>query len=238
LRFLSLIGSVPYAEASRLQQQLVDRRARGEIPDTLMFLEHEPVVTRGRGLQWTGVERPRAMPMGPLPPGIAFAESERGGDLTYHGPGQLVIYPIVKLDGSTAFAPARDVSAFLRGFEQAVIDDLKELGLPAESREGATGIWLGERKLASLGIAVRKWVVWHGMAVNVVNDLRPFHLIAPWGFAPEVMTRLADLLPQELALRGEGWRAWYEARLARAVARAAGIEAEPALEHVNWRVIS
>lgn len=230
MRFVSLTGHVPYAQARELQQKLVERRAAGEIEDTILFLEHDPVVTRGRGLQWTGEDRPRAMPMGPLPEGIAFSESERGGDLTYHGPGQLVIYPIVKLDGSTAFTPKHDIAAFLRGFEQVVIDDLVALGLPSVARENATGVWVGDRKIASMGVAVRKWVVYHGMAINVVNDLKPFQLISPCGFAPEVMTRLKELLPEEPALKDATWRAWYEARLARAIASRTGVSTIPRVE--------
>ena len=110
MQFWSLEGLVRYEEVADLQRALVERRALGIIPDTVLFLEHEPVVTRGRGLQWTGVARERSIPLSaPLPPSIAFAESERGGDLTYHGPGQLVMYPIIKLDGS-GFGPERDIA--------------------------------------------------------------------------------------------------------------------------------
>jgi lipoyl(octanoyl) transferase len=208
MQFRSLPGLTSYEEARRLQLELLERRGRGEIEDTVLFLEHEPVITRGRGLQFTGEARPRHMPVPALPPSVAFAESERGGDLTYHGPGQLVIYPIFKLDGSHGFAPRHDVAGFLRTFERVLIDELATLGVGATARESATGVWVGERKLASIGIAVRKWVTWHGMAINVVNDLTPFHLISPCGFSPDVMVRLADLA----AVPGD-WRAWLEARL-------------------------
>ena len=199
-----------------LQQELVEKRVAGEIPDTVLLLEHEPVITRGRGLQFTGEPRPRHMPapVG-LPSQIAFADSERGGDLTYHGPGQLVIYPIVKLDGSSEWAPHHDITSFLRRWEQMLIDVLAELGLKAESRENATGVWVGSQKLVSIGIAVRKWVTWHGLAINVVNDLSPFSLISPCGYSPEVMTNLKMLLPAEHALQGPAWRAWLEERLVR-----------------------
>jgi lipoyl(octanoyl) transferase len=191
-RFWSLrsdVGGVGYEEARALQLALVELRARDLIPDTVLFLEHEPVITRGRGLQFTGAERPRHMPApAMLPPGIAFAESERGGDLTYHGPGQLVIYPICRLDGR-GFGPNHDVAGFLRKFEQAII---RVIG--GESRDAATGVWIGDRKVASMGIAVRRWVTYHGLAINCVNDLKPFHLISPCGFSPEVMTRVLDTL--------------------------------------------
>lgn len=224
MQFYSLTGLTPYELARELQQRLVELRAADRIEDTVLLLEHEPVVTRGRGLQFTGAERPRHMPLpAPLPAGVAFAESERGGDLTYHGPGQLVIYPIFKLDGSHELAPARDIGAFLRRFEQVFVDRIgdwtggRARGL---SRESATGVWIEPvqadesesrgaepRKLASMGIAVRKWVTYHGLAINCVNDLKPFHLISPCGFAPEVMTRLADwVIPQSIAGRAlEQW---------------------------------
>jgi lipoyl(octanoyl) transferase len=209
--FWSLTGLTPYESARELQLKLVDLRAADRIEDTVLFLEHEPVITRGRGLQFTGTPRPRHMPLpGPLPSGVAFAESERGGDLTYHGPGQLVIYPIFKLDGQ-GFGPNHDVAGFLRRFEQVFIDVIGELSngsARAESREHATGGWVGERKVASMGIAIRKWVTYHGLAINCVNDLKPFHLISPCGFSPEVMTRLSDLM--ELGDWAEKGRACLE----------------------------
>lgn len=201
MQFQILPGLTPYLEASNLQQKLVEQRAKDEIPDTILFLEHTPVITRGRGLQFTGVARERHMPapVG-LPTSIQFCESERGGDLTYHGPGQLVIYPILKLDG-LGFGPKHDVAGFLRKFEQVAIDLLHGLDLKAERRENATGVWIGERKVASLGVAVRKWVTYHGMAINVTNDLAPFRYISPCGYSPEVMTSLKELgVEQDVSL--------------------------------------
>lgn len=211
----------PYEKVRELQFELVEKRACDEIPDTVLFLEHEPVVTRGRGLQFTGELRPRHMPMMPLPPEVAFAESERGGDLTYHGPGQLVIYPIVKLDGK-GIGPNHDIAGFLRKMESILMMELDERlgssGARCEGVENATGVWVraaGEekasKKIASMGIAVRKWVTYHGLALNCVNDLRPFQLISPCGFSPEVMTRLQDWV--ELDLRT--WRGELERSLAR-----------------------
>jgi lipoyl(octanoyl) transferase len=209
-RFWSLTGFVGYEETKALQQKLVDLRAQDLIPDTILFLEHKPVITRGRGLQWTGVPRERHMPPPAyLPEGTEFCESERGGDLTWHGPGQLVIYPICKLDGSTPLNPHHDIGAFLRGQERLFCEVLDQgYGLAsARIRENATGVWLGEesapRKIASIGIAVRRWVIWHGHAINLVNDLKPFHLISPCGFQPEVMTRLSDWVSPEKATRAE-----------------------------------
>ncbi len=235
MEFRRLPGLTPYEQARLLQLELVERRARGEIGDTVLFVEHTPVITRGRGLQFSRAQadRPRHMPLpGPLPSGIEFRESERGGDLTYHGPGQLVVYPILKLDGS-GFGPQHDVAAFLRRFEALFIGLIAELGQGAVeglSREEATGVWVrrpGEpesasRKIASMGIAVRRWVTYHGLAINCVNDLAAFRLISPCGFSPEVMTRLADWLPagseggQWLARWDRGGREELEARVARA----------------------
>lgn len=219
MQFWSLKGLVRYEEVAEFQRLLVEKRAGGEIPDTVLFLEHEPVVTRGRGLQWTGVARERSIPLAsPLPPSIAFAESERGGDLTYHGPGQLVMYPIIKLDGS-GFGPNHDIAAFLRKLEGVFVEWLKHLGLQSESRENATGVWAESKKIASIGIAIRKWVVWHGLAINVVNDLAPFQLISPCGFSPDVMGNLAGLMEfKGLAFGREGWREWTESELARVMA--------------------
>jgi lipoate-protein ligase B len=194
MQFWSLSGLTPYENARLIQLKLLELRAADRISDTVLFLEHEPVITQGRGLQFTGTPRPRHMPVPvQLPPGVSFAESERGGDLTFHGPGQLVIYPIVKLDGK-GFGPHHDIGGFLRKFEQVLIDELASRGIQAESRENAAGVWAGNRKVASMGIAIRKWVTYHGMAVNCVNDLKYFQLISPCGFSPEVMTKLSDLL--------------------------------------------
>jgi lipoyl(octanoyl) transferase len=210
-----------YEQVRELQLKLVDERAQDKIPDTILFLEHESVVTRGRGLQFTGEVRPRHMPMVPLPPEIAFSESERGGDLTYHGPGQLVIYPICKLDGQ-GVAANHDVTAFLRWLESVVIAELDgrflKIGARCEGIENATGVWVRAnperktgKKIASIGIAVRKWVTYHGLALNCVNELQPFQLISPCGFAPEVMTRVKDWIE----LDPRGWRSDFEQSLAK-----------------------
>ncbi len=217
MQYWSINRTVPYERASRLQRALVELRSQGAIPDTVLFLEHDPVITRGRGMQHTGEERERHAPLDAaiLPPGIVLAESERGGDLTYHGPGQLVVYPILKLDGE-GFSPHHDVAGYLRKMEQLFLDELASMGLRGEARESATGVWVGDRKLASIGVAVRKWVTYHGMALNVVNDLAPFLLFRPCGFRGEVMTRLWDLfrdaLPEGLPDWSQ-WRPWLEERL-------------------------
>ncbi len=221
MRFVSLEGLTSYEAARELQLKLVELRAADQIPDTILFVEHEPVITRGRGLQWTGTPRPRHMPAPALlPQGMAFAESERGGDLTYHGPGQLVIYPIVKLDGK-GLGPNHDVAGFLRELEQLLIEEFRSWDFEPEARENATGVWINGKKIASIGIAIRKWVTYHGVAINCVNDLKPFHLISPCGFSPDVMARLVDLLAEKNGGKpmagwdGQGWRVALENRLAR-----------------------
>ncbi len=217
MQFISFSGLTSYPRAQEIQAEFLDLRARELVQDTVLFFEHTPVITQGRGLQFTGEARERHMPVPVnLPPGVGFAESERGGDLTYHGPGQLVIYPIFKLDG-TGFSPKHDIAGFLRKFEDVLIDELAHWGLQGSRKQNATGVWVGDRKIASIGIAVKKWVTYHGAALNVVNDLAPFHLISPCGFAPEIMTRVQDLAPKaKLGATWEYIRAKIEDRLARA----------------------
>jgi lipoate-protein ligase B len=213
----SLPGIQSYEDVRALQLKLVELRASDEIPDTVLFLEHEPVITQGRGLQFTGSPRPRHMPVPVvLPPGMTFAESERGGDLTYHGPGQLVIYPILKLDGN-GWGPKQDIGGFIRKLERVLIEELASWGGQGEYRDHATGVWSQGRKVASLGIAVRKWVTYHGMAINCVNDMKPFHLISPCGFSAEVMTRLQDLALPDCPIHWDSadWREQLEVRLIR-----------------------
>ncbi len=229
MRIWSLTGQLPYDAVHALQKELVERRANDQIPDTVLMLEHTPTITRGRGLQFSGSSddaRERQMPMAPLPSHFAYAEIERGGDLTAHEPGQLVIYPILKLDGSGP-TPKNDIGGYLRWFENVLIGALGAWELEGRSVPDATGVWVGDRKLASLGVAARKWVTYHGMAINAVNDLEGFKHISPCGFSPEVMTRLHDLLPEHAraAWLDAGWREELECRLAERMDSTAPIEA-------------
>ncbi len=167
-------GRTRYAEALRAQEELVARRIAGEIGDTLVFTEHDPVFTvglragAGAHLVWPTDRLARE--------GIEVAPTNRGGDITYHGPGQIVGYPIVSL------ASRKDLHAYLRFLEQVLINSLLHLGLPnAARREGKTGIWLGPRKIAALGVAVRRWVTYHGFALNISPDLTHFGGIVPCG---------------------------------------------------------
>jgi lipoate-protein ligase B len=205
IQFLSLRSGgsviVPYTKAWDYQKALLERRVRGEVPDTFLFVEHPPTITRGRGLQRKPGDDSdlRAMPMTSASPDTEYFEIERGGDLTWHGPGQLVVYPVVKLDGQ-GFGPNHDVTGFLRKLESVFGGWLAGHGLITEARENATGIWVTmpgrpARKIASIGIAVRKWVTYHGIGVNLANSLDGFRLISPCGFDPEVMTTLASESP-------------------------------------------
>ncbi|HEY7952221.1 MAG TPA: lipoyl(octanoyl) transferase LipB [Solirubrobacteraceae bacterium] len=187
------LGVVPWREALDMQEQLRARRQAGELPDTLLLLEHPPVYTRGRRSQagelTLGEDFYRARR-------IEMVDTNRGGRVTYHGPGQLVGYPIMGVS---------DVIAHLRTIEQALVAALAQEGIAARSRvdDGAdfTGVWVGERKIASLGVHVSRGVSTHGFAVNVENDLEPFSWVVACGLPEVEMTSIA----RELApARGSG----------------------------------
>ncbi len=187
-----LPGLSDYAEVHALQQDLLRRRARDEVEDTVIVVEHAEVITvgRARGADASVLE----------PGGVPVVRVERGGDATWHGPGQLVAYPIVKLEGSR-----RDLHRHLRDLEEAVIGLLADLGLEGRRDPRNTGVWLrdpdGEvRKVCSVGIACRSWVTWHGLALNVSPDPAAWRRIRPCGFDAEVMTSLARALPEPPAL--------------------------------------
>jgi len=180
------LGVVPYGDALNRQRTLAEDRIAGRLAsDALLLLEHPSVVTLGRGT------RASSLPIAPdllKRRGIEVYEIERGGDVTYHGPGQLVGYPIFDLG-----AHRKDLHWFLRRIEDALILALARFGIAGERREGYTGVWTGDgdRKIASIGIHVRQWVSWHGFALNVTTDLAPFDLIVPCGIPDVVMTSVA-----------------------------------------------
>ncbi len=176
------LGVVEYDAALALQERLRDARQAGDLPDTLLLLEHPPVYTRGRRTQ------PGELPMGEdwyRAQGIEVVDVDRGGRVTYHGPGQLVGYPIMAID---------DVVAHLRTMEAAIVAALADEGVAARARpdEGPdyTGVWVADRKLASLGVHVSRGVTTHGFAVNVDNDLQPFEWVVPCGLDGVRMTSL------------------------------------------------
>jgi lipoyl(octanoyl) transferase len=168
-------GRTRHEAAWQRQKELVGRRIAGEIGDTLVFTEHEPVFTLGlrsgadRHIVWDQARREAA--------GVEVVQTNRGGDVTYHGPGQIVGYPIVSL------ADRPDLHAYLRFLEQVLINTLGNLGLAAARRPEKTGIWLGTRKIAAIGVAVRRWVTYHGFALNADPELSHFAGIVPCGIA-------------------------------------------------------
>ena len=179
------LGSQPYREVWARQLALVEARQKGEVADTLLLVEHAHVFTLGRS---------RAAEANVLAPGdVEVIGIERGGDVTYHGPGQLVAYPIVQLEDGE-----RDLHRYLRNLEEAVIQTCGRFGLVTDREPGKTGVWIGppgaRKKLCSIGIACRKWVTFHGLALNVTTDLAYFHRINPCGFDAEVMTSMAAQL--------------------------------------------
>ena len=178
------LGSRPYAEVLELQRSLARQRITGELgEDLLLLVEHEPVVTLGRGTQ------PQSLPLSASElnrRGVQQYEVERGGDVTFHGPGQLVGYPILDLREHR-----EDLHWYLRTLEEALIRGLEALTIPAERNPGLTGVWTRGRKIASIGIHVKQWVTYHGFALNIHTDLSYFDLIVPCGIQDVVMTSVA-----------------------------------------------
>jgi len=177
------LGRIAFQDALVLQNALVAERTAPEpgaalAPEVLLLLEHEPVYTIGRT---PNKESLRDAALLPHP----VVEINRGGQATYHGPGQLVGYPILRLS-----ARGQDLHRYLRELEEVLIETLAEYGVAAGRREGITGVWVGERKIASIGVGVRHWISMHGFALNVCGDLTPFNHITPCGIAGVEMTNL------------------------------------------------
>jgi lipoyl(octanoyl) transferase len=182
------LGRVPYRAALSFQHRAVELRAKGDAPDVLYVCEHEPVLTVGRSghsesLRAGAAELKRR--------GIEVIPVERGGDVTYHGPGQIIGYPIVSLDGLPG---GRDLHRYLRDLEQGLIDCLHTFGITASRRPPYTGVWAGERKVAAIGVAVRRWVAFHGFALNLDPDLSHFDLIHPCGIRHLGVASMRSLL--------------------------------------------
>lgn len=180
---LAVVGleCTPYRSALEIQRAIAQQRISKELPrDVLLLLEHPPVVTLGRGARTDNLVVSRQVLSSR---GVDLCEIERGGDVTFHGPGQLIGYPIFDLSEHKP-----DVHWFLRQLERTVIVALEALGIRGEQREGYTGVWTEARKIASIGIHVKQWVTWHGFALNVTTDLSYFDLIVPCGIPNIVMT--------------------------------------------------
>lgn len=184
--WIRLPGQQPYASVHALQQRLLLQRIAGDIPDTVLLLEHAPTITVGRARN--------AIDNVLVPGDTPIVHVERGGDVTWHGPGQLVAYPIVDLGGRR-----EDLHAHLHALEDAVIQVLDAVGLEATTDPRNTGVWLpwpgrSPQKVCSVGIACRRWVTWHGLALNVSPAIEAFTAIHPCGFDAGVMTRMCDHL--------------------------------------------
>ena len=196
------LGRGSYAEVLELQRRLCRERISGAISeDILLLVEHEPVVTLGRGV------RPGSLPLTPAEleaRGLQVFEVERGGDVTFHGPGQLVGYPIIDLRNHR-----EDLHWYLRRLEAGLIQGLARIGIEGSTAAGLTGVWTGGRKIASIGIHVKQWVTLHGFALNVTTDMTYFDLIVPCGIPNVVMTSVS----RELG-RADSATLWEETRTA------------------------
>jgi lipoyl(octanoyl) transferase len=187
-------GLLAYEEGLALQRRVATARQAGAVPDVLLLLEHPPVYTRGR--RSTAEELPMGAEWYEMQ-GIEVLDTDRGGRVTYHGPGQLVAYPIVSLKPY-----GEDVHAYVRGLERVAISALAEHGVEAETVDGLTGIWVGDRKIGSIGVHVSRAVTTHGLAINVNNDLQPFEWVVPCGIEGCRITSLGRELGAEQDLAG------------------------------------
>ena len=179
------LGRIGHAEAEVMQQRLVAAKREGAICDCLLLVEHDPVVTLGSASDDPADE---LSPDLLAAAGVEVRRVSRGGRATFHGPGQIVGYPIVDLREHR-----QDLHWYLRSLEEVLIAALKQFDYPARRSEGLTGVWVGDRKVASIGIAVRSWVTWHGFALNLSCDSHWWQMLDPCGLRPEQMASLADL---------------------------------------------
>ena len=182
------LGVSPYKEVWDLQKELVKKRQNGQINDTLILVEHEPVYTLGKNADKNHIlQHP--------PKDVKTYHIERGGDVTYHGPGQLVGYPILDLHNYK-----KSISWYMRSMEQLIIDTLAEYEITAERKDGLTGVWVGGEKIAALGVRVTRWITMHGFALNVTPDLTYYSGIIPCGIFEYGVTSMARLLTDEVTV--------------------------------------
>lgn len=202
---ISHLGTVPYREALGLQEHLVDLRHRQAVPDLLLLLEHPPTLTLGRSARRDHLKVPQET-LARM--GLPVIETSRGGDITFHGPGQLIGYPIIDLNRY-----GRDIGRYLRSLEEVLIGVLRRFGLRANRKDLLTGVWVGDRKVASIGIAVRRWITYHGFSLNIDPEMDVFDLIVPCGLHGREMTSLRRLMgtpPDPEEVRWETSRAFCE----------------------------
>jgi len=187
------IGRTPYVDAWDLQKKLVELRHQARIPDSLLIAEHEPVITMGRATSLSNllVSKEQLAKRG-----VDLFEIERGGDITFHGPGQLVAYPIIDLNNR-----GRDLHRYLRDLEELVIRTLSDFGISAGLKEGLTGVWAEDRKLAAIGVAVTRWITYHGLALNVNTDLDYFKMINPCGITKYRVGSMTGILGKQIDFR-------------------------------------
>ncbi len=186
------LGTIGYDEAHALQKELQAKRIAGDITDTVLLLEHDPVITLGRSAK----EQHLLAPLETLRArGVSVREVGRGGDVTYHGPGQLVAYPIIDLNPNR-----RDVRKYVWSLEEAMICACGDFGLDASRIAGLNGAWVRNRKIGAVGVRISRWVTMHGLALNVSTDLSHFDLIVPCGIEDKDVTSISKELDREVAL--------------------------------------
>lgn len=213
------LGRVDYSEALRLQDEKVAQRKAGTIPDTLLLLEHAHVYTLGRNAKrehlLASSERLAEL-------GIQVVETDRGGDITYHGPGQLVGYPILDLTKHR-----RDIAWYMRSLEEVFIGVAQDFGIQAGRLAGTPGVWVGDEKLVAMGVHVSRWITSHGFAFNVDTDLRYFDCIVPCGLRDKGVTSLAKLLGGPVQMEA------VTEQVVKHFGNVFGMEMEPVTEHVQ-----
>jgi lipoate-protein ligase B len=182
------LGVVDYDDALAMQTSMLAARIDGTIGDTLLMMEHPHVFTLGRGADERFIVGNKDQ--------VPIRRVSRGGQVTYHGPGQLIGYPILKLEGRD-----RDVTKYLRNLEAAMIDALAKFDIDAGRREAMTGVWVGARKIASIGVGIRRWTTWHGFALNVSTDLSYFDSIVPCGIEGCRMTSVSEMTNRAVTVR-------------------------------------
>ena len=188
------LGILDYGKAYELQKRLLQEHLQGKGSNFLLLLQHNPVITIGRsGSKGNILVSKSALTAA----GIETYEIERGGDVTYHGPGQLTGYPIIDLRKSR-----KDVHWYLRQLEEVIIRVLAEYGIAGQRMEGYTGVWVGNEKVAAIGIAVRRWITYHGFALNVYPDMSHFDMITPCGITDKGVTSLEQLLGYKVDMDG------------------------------------
>ncbi|PIP68042.1 MAG: octanoyltransferase [Candidatus Omnitrophica bacterium CG22_combo_CG10-13_8_21_14_all_43_16] len=185
MRYVDL-GLSDYKEAYRVQREIWEQVVGGTSGNTLIITEHKSVITIGRAGSRDNIFKTE---------GIEVLNIDRGGDVTYHGPGQLIAYPIFRLENE-----ARDIHGFLKFLEETGIDFLSKYGVEAEARPGLRGIWVKDEKIGSIGIGVKKWVTYHGMAININPDLKYFSFIKPCGISGVKITSLEALLKEKVGI--------------------------------------